>query len=127
MTRYRSSRIGELLQTEVADLLLRQLKDPRLRMATVSRVEVSADLRHACIYISHMGSEEEQKAALEGFRRAAGFIRGQLGRQLKLRYVPELVFKLDTAIAYGVRISRLLHELLPEAPQEPAESDSPHA
>ena len=127
MTRYRPTRVGELLQAEIAQLLLRQLKDPRLSMVTISRVEVSSDLRHACIYISRIGSETEQRAALQGFEHAAGFIRGQLGKHLKLRYTPELTFKLDTTIAYGVRISRMLHDLLPTPPREPAESDASHA
>lgn len=127
MARYRPTRVAELLQTEIAQLLLRQLKDPRLGMATISRVEVSSDLRHACIYISRIGSETDQRAALQGFEHAAGFIRGQLGKHLKLRYAPELTFKLDTTIAYGVRISRMLHDLIPAPPREPAESDTSHA
>ena len=127
MTQYRPTRVGELLQAEIAHLLLRQLKDPRLSMATISRVEVSSDLRHACIYISRIGSETEQQAALQGFEHAAGFIRGQLGKHLKLRYTPELTFKLDTTIAYGVRISRILHDLIPVPPVESAESDTAHA
>ena len=127
MTRYRPTRVGELLQAEIARLLLRQLKDPRLSMATISRVEVSSDLRHACIYISRIGSETEQQAALQGFEHAAGFIRSQLGKHLKLRYAPELTFKLDTTIAYGVRISRILHDLIPVLPIEPVESDTSHA
>ena len=127
MTRYRPTRVGELLQAEIAQLLLRQLKDPRLDMATISRVEVSHDLRHACIYISRIGSETEQRAALQGFEHAAGFIRGQLGKHLKLRYTPELTFKLDTTIAYGVRISRILHDLIPDPPRESTESDTSHA
>lgn len=127
MTRYRPTRVGELLQAEIAHLLLRQLKDPRLSMATISRVEVSSDLRHACIYISRIGNETEQQAALQGFEHAAGFIRGQLGKHLKLRYTPELTFKLDTTIAYGVRISRILHDLIPVPPVESAESDMAHA
>jgi len=127
MTRYRPTRIGELLQAEIARLLLRQLKDPRLSMATVSCVEVSSDLRHACVYISRIGNEAEQQAAIQGFERAAGFIRSQLGKHLTLRHTPELTFKLDTAIAYGVRISRILHDLIPAPSVEPAESDTAHA
>ena len=127
MTRYRPTRVGELLQAEIACLLLRQLKDPRLSMTTVSCVEVSSDLRHACVYISRIGSEAEQQAAIHGFERAAGFIRSQLGKHLTLRYTPELTFKLDTAIAYGVRISRILHDLIPAPSVEPAESDNSHA
>ena len=127
MTRYRPTRVGELLQAEIARLLLRQLKDPRLSMATVSCVEVSSDLRHACVYISRIGSEAEQQAAIQGFGRAAGFIRSQLGKHLTLRHTPELTFKLDTAIAYGVRISRILYDLIPAPSVEPAESDTAHA
>jgi ribosome-binding factor A len=113
MTGYRAIRVAELIQAEISALLLRHLKDPRLDMATVSRVDVSPDLRHARVYISHPGSEAAQQAALDGFQRAAGFIRNQLGKRLKLRYIPQLECKLDTAIAYGVRISSMLHDLLP--------------
>jgi ribosome-binding factor A len=111
MTGYRCIRVGELIQAELADLLLRELKDPRLHLATVSRVEVSTDLRHARVYISRVGNEEEQQATLAGFQRATGFIRTQLGKRLKLRYIPQLTFILDTAIAYGVRISQILRDL----------------
>lgn len=112
MPSYRATRVAELIQAEIAELLLRQLKDPRLTMATVSHVEVSPDLQHARVYVSRVGSETEQLAAIEGFQRAAGFIRTQLGKRLKLRYIPALEFKLDTAIAYGVRISSMLQNLL---------------
>jgi ribosome-binding factor A len=131
MTSYRPTRVGELIQAEIADLLLRHLKDPRLHLATVSHVDVSPDLRHANVYISRVGSEAEQRDTLAGFVRAAGFIRGQLGKRLKLRHTPELAFKLDTAIAYGVRISSILNDLTygAEGAQsaEGTESDASHA
>lgn len=127
MTSYRPIRVGELVQQEIADLLVRELKDPRLSMATVSRVDMSPDLRQACIYVSRIGSEIEQQATLQGFVRAAGFIRGQLGKRLKLRHTPQLIFKLDTAIAYGVRISRILHDLVPTRPADVTEDDTAHA
>jgi ribosome-binding factor A len=126
MASYRPTRVGDLLQAEIADLLLRHLKDPRLSMATVSRVDVTPDLRHACVYISRVGSETEQQATMAGFLRAAGFIRSQLGKRLRLRYAPELTFKLDTSIAYGVRMSRLLHDLTTSS-DEGTESDTSHA
>ena len=119
-------RVGELIQQEISNLLVRELKDPRLSMATVSRVDMSPDLRQACVYISRIGSEAEQQATLQGFARAAGFIRGQLGKRLKLRYTPQLTFKLDTAIAYGVRISRILHDLVPTRPLDATEDDTVH-
>jgi ribosome-binding factor A len=111
MASYRPARVGELIQAELATLLTRGLKDPRLEMSTVSYVDVTPDLRYARVYISRLGSEAEQDAMLQGFQRAAGFIRGQLGRRLKLRYIPQLTFELDTGIAYGVRISSMLNKL----------------
>ena len=127
MQNYRPTRVGELLQAEIADLLLRQLKDPRLSMATISRVDVSPDLREARIYVSRVGSEDEQKETMAGFDRAVGFIRGQLGRRLKLRHTPTLTFLLDTAIADGVRISRLLHDLTSTSVADAGQGDPPHA
>jgi ribosome-binding factor A len=126
MTNYRAIRVAELIQAEIADLLLRQLKDPRLHMATISRVEVSSDLRYARVYISHTGNEATQQAAVEGFLHAHGFIRGQLGKRLKLRYVPQLDFKLDSAIAYGVRISRMLNTLISSDTSEDLDSSNSH-
>lgn len=113
MASYRPARVGELIQAELAELLLRDLKDPRLQLVTVSHVDMSPDLRNARVYISRVGSTEEQENALIGFERAAGFVRSQLGKRLKLRYAPKLDFVLDTGIAYGVRISHMLHELIP--------------
>ena len=127
MQNYRPTRVAELLQSEIADLLLRQLKDPRLSMATISRVDVSPDLREARVYVSRVGDESEQKEAMEGFARAVGFIRSQLGKRVKLRYTPNLTFILDTAIADGVRISRLLHDLTSASVTDADESDPPHA
>jgi ribosome-binding factor A len=127
MAGYRPIRVGELIQAEIADLLLRQLKDPRLKMATISRVDVSSDLRHAHVYVSRLGSEAEQQAVIDGFGHAAGFIRNQLGKHLKLRYIPELTFQLDTTIAYGVRIATILQDLVPSETTEETEGDTPNA
>ena len=123
MASYRPARVGELIQAELATLLTRGLKDPRLEMSTVSYVDVTPDLRHARVYISRLGSEAEQDAMLQGFQRAAGFIRGQLGRRLKLRYIPQLTFELDTGIAYGVRISSMLNKLAATSATEEPEAE----
>lgn len=127
MQNYRPTRVAELLQSEIADLLLRQLKDPRLNMATISRVDVSPDLREARVYVSRVGDENEQKETMEGFARAVGFIRSQLGKRVKLRHTPNLTFILDTAIADGVRISRLLHDLTSTSATDAEEGHPPHA
>ena len=79
------------------------------------------------MYVSRVGDESEQKETMEGFARAVGFIRGQLGKRVKLRHTPSLTFKLDTAIADGVRISRLLHDLTSGSATEAEESGSSHA
>lgn len=126
MPSFRPIRVGELIQAEIAELMLRHLKDPRIKMSTISHVDVSPDLRHAKLYISHLGSEAEQEDAIEGFRHAAGFIRRQLGKRLKLRYVPQLSFQLDTAIAYGVKVSRMLNELVPSEDTTATEGDLPN-
>lgn len=123
MASYRPARVGELIQAELATLLARGLKDPRLEMSTVSYVDVTSDLRHARVYISRLGSAAEQDAMLQGFQRAAGFIRGQLGRRLKLRYIPQLTFELDTGIAYGVRISSMLNELTATSATEESDAE----
>ena len=127
MQNYRPTRVAELLQAEIADLLLRQLKDPRLSMATISRVDVSPDLREARVYVSRVGDEDEQKETMAGFARAVGFIRSQLGKRVKLRHTPNLTFILDTAIADGVRISRLLHDLTSASASDAGRSEPPHA
>lgn len=127
MQNYRPTRVAELLQAEIADLLLRQIKDPRLSMATISRVDVSPDLREARVYVSRVGDESEQKKTMEGFTRAVGFIRNRLGRRVKLRHTPSLTFILDTAIADGVRISRLLHDLTSASVTDAGQSEPAHA
>jgi ribosome-binding factor A len=127
MQNYRFVRVAELLQAEIADLLLRQLKDPRLSMATISRVDVSPDLREARVYVSRVGDEREQQETMQGFAHAVGFIRSQLGKRVKLRHTPNLTFILDTAIADGVRISRLLHDLTSASVTDAGQGEPPHA
>ncbi|MBT9258529.1 MAG: 30S ribosome-binding factor RbfA [Clostridiales bacterium] len=97
----------------MADILARRSKDPRLKWASVTGVEVSRDLRHARIYVSPMpgGSGEELMAGLE---RAKGFIRSQLGRALELYVTPEITFRLDDSIEHGVRISQILQQIREE-------------
>jgi ribosome-binding factor A len=126
MAGYHAIRVAELIQVEIADLLLQQIKDPRVKMTIVLRVEVSPDLRHARVYISHT-TETAQRTALEGLLYAAGFMRNQLGKRLKLRYIPQLDLKLDTSIAYGVRISHLLNTLVSTGTLKNQDSSDPHA
>ena len=110
MTR-RTDRVGDQLVRELNELLLREVRDPRVRLATVSRVEVSGDLQHARASVSLIGSEEEREACLEALRGATGFLRAKLGPRLRLRVTPELAFVIDRGPEHSLKISQILDEL----------------
>ncbi len=107
MTR-RTDRVAEALQALVAELLLREIKDPRIGLVTITGVKISPDLRHARIYFSRLGGESERAQSLKGLTSAAGFIRSQVARQLKLRVAPEIVFEFDPSLEQAEKLSRLL-------------------
>src|SRR5438132_1416789 len=107
----RQVQVADAVQQHMSYLLQRELKDPRIGFTTVTAVEMSADLRYARIYISVMGTPEDQKATMDALASAKGFIRRELAARLDLRYAPDLQFKLDTSAEYSDRISRLLNEL----------------
>ncbi len=107
----RSERLGELILTEIADMLMRDLKDPRIGFVTITRVEVSDDLRSAKVFASTIGTEQERARMLEGLASAAGYIRRRLGQTLRLRYAPELTFVSDESMEYGAKIAHLLRQL----------------
>jgi ribosome-binding factor A len=110
----RSDRVADLLQREIADLVLRRVKDPRVADITVSGVRVSDDLKHARVFFCVMAGstgEDAKKNAAKGLEKAKGFIRLELGRRLSLRYVPQLEFEYDASFDYGDKIERLLKEL----------------
>ncbi|MGC8668757.1 MAG: 30S ribosome-binding factor RbfA [Chthonomonadales bacterium] len=110
-TTVRQEQIRHMLIEEVSDMLRKDLKDPRLGFITVTDAEVSRDLRYAKVYVSVMGSEEEQLAAMKALRRAAGLVRGEFARRAHLRVAPELEFRFDEGIAKGARIFELLKQL----------------
>jgi len=107
----RTERLGHQMRVELAELIARQVKDPRIGFATVTRVELSADLQHARVFVSVLGNAEEQKNNLEGLSSAAGFLRHEIGRRLALRRSPELSFILDQGSEAGEKIETLLHEI----------------
>ncbi|MGO0122986.1 30S ribosome-binding factor RbfA [Desulfothermobacter acidiphilus] len=111
---YRPARLAESIKEIVADVLQHDFKDPRLGFVTVTRVEVSSDLRHAKIFLSVHGSPAEEKASFEVLERAKGYIRSALGKRLRLRYVPEIVLKPDPSIEYGIRVAKILEEIRKE-------------
>jgi ribosome-binding factor A len=104
----RTRRVGDLIRTELSELFRRELRDPRVGLATVTRVEVSTDFRHADVHVSVLGSESERAGALEGLASARGFLRRELARRLDLRATPELKFHLDRGAEHSQRIEDLL-------------------
>jgi ribosome-binding factor A len=112
MAHYRINRISEEIRKEVSEIIRSDVKDPRIaELSSVVKAEVTGDLRYAKIYISVLGDEEARKSTLEGLKKAAGFIRRELGRRMDLRYTPELQFVSDHSIEYSVEISKKLNEL----------------
>ena len=106
----RPQRVSEQLQRELALLIQRELKDPRLGMVTVAAVEVSRDLAYATVYVTFLGkdTEAEIKSALKVLQGAAGYLRGALGKAIRMRQVPNLKFKFDKAQAEGRAMSELI-------------------
>ena len=132
---YRKGRLGEEIKKIISDMLLRDLKDPRLtdKMISVTDVDVSPDGSYATVYITVLGSsvsgntpDDEKKEALDGLAKATGHIRKIIGRRVKIRHVPDLTFKIDESLEYGRHMSAVLDSLniRPEEPENDAESPS---
>ena len=115
----RSQRIQELLLEEISKLLQSGLKDPRIGFTTLTRVEVSDNLKHAKVFVSVMGTEKEKSDTLEALKSAKGFIRNSLGKNLYLRYLPELEFKKDENAEHVEKITRIINGLHSESDSEP--------
>jgi ribosome-binding factor A len=109
----RSDRIADQLHREIAELVFRRVKDPRVQMVTITGVEVSKDLQHASVFYCVTGKpgENEKKAVAEGLSKATGFIRQELGKRLHMKYLPQLAFRYDQSFDYGEKIERLLKEI----------------
>ena len=115
----RSQRIQELLHEEISKLVQSGLKDPRIGFTTITKVEVSDNLKHAKIFFSVMGTEQEKTETLDGLINAKGFIRNTLGKNLYLRYLPELDFRRDDNADHVEKISRILNGLHSEPSGQP--------
>lgn len=108
----RSRRVGEQMRQELADILWREMKDPRVTGVTITAVEVAPDLEHAKIYFSLLTGEA--KAVTQALQKAAGFLRTELSRRMRLRSVPQLHFQFDESLERGNRISHLIDEAIAE-------------
>jgi ribosome-binding factor A len=111
MGSHRVERVAAQLRHEISEIMMRDLKDPRIGMASITEVKLSPDLRNATVKVSVVGEAEGRQAAIDGLEHAKGFIRRELGSRLSnLRFAPDLHFQLDEGVAYSVRVSQLLRE-----------------
>lgn len=120
----RADRVADQIRMEVADILMRKIKDPRVHDVTVTDVELTADLRIAHIFVTTMETGEVERDIFTGLSKASGFVRSELGRRLSLRYLPDVIFKKDVSGPRGDRIMQLLEGLHGESEQQQTQ-DSP--
>ena len=108
----RGLRVADQIQKDLSELIAFEVKDPRVKNVTVTRAEVSADLQHAKVYVSIMGSEQAQRTALYGLENAAGFVQAKLAKRLTTRYVPHVTFVKDDGVKKSIEIARIIREAL---------------
>ena len=138
---YRTGRLGEEIRRILSNMLLTEIKDPRLagKMISVTGVDVTSDGSYATCYVSVLGSSKEKAVheegteesnqenaeVLEGLKSAAGLIRKEVSRQVKVRHTPELIFKIDSSMTYGRHINKIIDQLdiKPEEPQPESETE----
>ncbi len=110
----RSEKVADLIRKEISGMLLKNLKDPRIGFVTITRVAVSADYRLAKVYFSVMGTSEDRDRSTEGLNSARGYVRKELGRRLTLRYIPDIIFRYDPSVEYGIHMEEVFHHLQEE-------------
>lgn len=127
MNSLRQQRVADFLRDEISEIIRREMRDPRLGFVSITRVEVSPDLRYAKVFASVYGSEEEQTATIDALNGATGFIRRLLKPRMRTRHIPELTFRLDRSMEYAEQVTRTLNmlreQLHPDAPAEPGDAN----
>ncbi|OGL41756.1 MAG: ribosome-binding factor A [Candidatus Schekmanbacteria bacterium RIFCSPHIGHO2_02_FULL_38_11] len=107
----RVDRINELILEEISDILLKEIKDPRIGFVTITGVETSVDLSYAKVSVSIIGEQEKRESGIEGLKSASGYIRLLLKKRISVRRIPEIEFVYDSSIEYGDRINKILQKL----------------
>jgi ribosome-binding factor A len=115
MKAHRLARVAEVIREVASETILFEIQDPRVKGVTVTRTEVSADLQHAKVYVSVMGSPREQELCMHGLRHAAGFVQSRLGSRLKTRFTPVIRFVLDEGVKKSIEVTRLINEALAQS------------
>ncbi len=123
MSTRRQQQVSEFLREEISDIMLRELNDPRLGFVSLTRVEVSPDLRVARVFVSVLGSDEEFQNAVKALNGASGFIRHLLKPRMRVRHIPELTFLADHSMRHAEEIARTLRAIR-EEDEDRGDSDS---
>jgi ribosome-binding factor A len=118
MTVKRAEKVAEAIHEIVSALLIKGVKDPRIGFTTITGVKLSDDLHLATIYFTVVGDESEKKSTEQGLNSARGFLRKELGKSLRMRYIPDLLFRYDASIDYGQHIDTLLNEIKSMEPDD---------
>jgi len=125
MKQHRIARVSQAIREVVAETILFELQDPRIKNVTVTRAEVSADLQKAKVYVSIMGTQKEQDLCMHGLKHSAGYLQSKIAARLQTRYTPTVTFIRDEGVKKSVEMSRLINEALaqsrPEAQPDSAE------
>ncbi|NOU93387.1 30S ribosome-binding factor RbfA [Paenibacillus sp. LMG 31456] len=111
MARVRVGRVGEQIKKELSQIIQSEMKDPRIGFITVTGVDLTNDLSQAKIFLSVLGTDEQKEETLKALGRGSGFIRSEIGKRIRLRKIPELLFRFDASIDYGTKIERLLDQV----------------
>ena len=114
MAQYRLGRLGEEMKKELSDIIRYQLDDPRLSMVSILRVDVTRDLRYARVFISALTQDTSLEEVADVLTQSKGYIRKELAKRIKVRYIPEPLFVPDDSIAYGMKISKIIDECIQE-------------
>jgi len=107
----RSEKVADLIQKEISQMLVKSIKDPRIGFVTITRVTVSEDCRFAKVYFSVAGTPAERESSMKGLDSAKGYVRKELGRRIRLRYTPEIMFQFDPSIEYAIHMEELIQSL----------------
>ncbi|MFO0953510.1 MAG: 30S ribosome-binding factor RbfA [Isosphaeraceae bacterium] len=124
MSSHRTQRLAEAIREVVATAVLFEVADPRVRAVTVLGAEVSGDLRNATVHVSVMGTQADQKTAMQGLKSATGFLQSRVAARLQTRFTPVLSFKLDESVKKSVEISKLIDDALAEDRRGPGQADA---
>jgi ribosome-binding factor A len=110
----RSEKVADLIQKEISQMLVKSIKDPRIGFVTITKVSVSEDCRFAKVYFSVAGTLAERERSMKGLDSAKGFVRKELGRRIRLRYTPEILFQFDPSIEYAIHMGELIQTIQQE-------------